>query len=272
MPSVRLMFKPAMNECNRDEIWRHIIHRLRACAVFAKPHTAQTMKRIARITACALVCAAPLMASGKDQFTDTFAVDKADLSSIGTNRFFILAPGYQQVFEGKEGGKLVVLTITVLNKTKLVDGADTRIIVEHETANGQLIEVSTNYFAISKKTGDVFYFGEDVDMFKDGKLSSHEGSWLSGVNGAHFGMQMPGTPLLGARYYQEVAPKTAMDRAEVKSLSDKLETPAGKFENCLNTEETSAIESARETKVYAPGIGLVYDGTLKLVKHGFVSQ
>lgn len=211
-------------------------------------------------------------AGSKEAFTETFAVDKADLASTGTNRFFILAPGFQSVLEGKDGGKDVVLTITVLDETKLVDGVETRIVVEHETAGGQLVEVSSNYFAISKKTGDVFYFGEDVDMFKDGKVTSHDGTWLSGVNGARFGMQMPGTPLLGARYFQEVAPKVAMDRAEVKSLGDKLETPAGTFENCLSTEETSAIESARETKVYAPGIGLVFDGTVKLTRHGFIKE
>jgi hypothetical protein len=217
-------------------------------------------------------CATALAAGGKESFTEVFAVDKADLAVTGTNRFFILAPGHQSVLEGNEGGKHVVLTITVLNETRLVDGVETRVVVEHETANGQVVEVSSNYFAISKRTADVFYFGEDVDMFKNGMMTSHEGAWLSGVNGAHFGMQMPGTPLLGARYYQELAPKAAMDRAEVKSLNDKLETPAGKFEHCLNTEETSAIESGRETKLYAPGVGLIFDGSLKLTRHGFINQ
>lgn len=230
------------------------------------------MKTIALTLITAFGCATGLAAGGKEQFTDTFAVDKADLAATGTNRFFILAPGFQLVLEGKEGGKPALLTITVLNETKLVDGVETRIVEERETVNGQPVEISRNYFAISRRTGDVFYFGEDVDMFKDGKVTSHEGAWLSGVGGAHFGLQMPGTPLLGARYYQEVAPKVAMDRAEVKSLSDTLETPAGKFENCLKTEETSALENAREQKIYAPGIGLIYDGSLKLTKSGYVSQ
>ena len=219
-----------------------------------------------------LAAVTALTVGAKQAFTDTFGVDKADLVATGTNRFFILAPGYQQKFAGKEAGKQTVLTITVLNETKLVDGVDTRVIVEHETADGQVIEISTNYFAISTRTSDVFYFGEDVDMFKDGKVASHAGSWRSGVNGARFGMQMPGTPLLGARYYQEVAPKLAMDRAEVTSLSEKMVTPAGNFENCLKTGESSAIESVREEKIYAPGIGLIYDGSLKLTQFGYVNQ
>ena len=230
------------------------------------------MKCFTLILLTAITCVTVLTARAKQAFTDTFGVDKADLVATGTNRFFILAPGYQQNFAGKEAGKQTVLTITVLNETRLVDGVDTRVIVEHETADGQVIEISTNYFAISSRTSDVFYFGEDVDMFKDGKVASHAGSWRSGVNGARFGMQMPGTPLLGARYYQEVAPKLAMDRAEVTSLSEKMATPAGNFENCLKTGESSAIESVREEKIYAPGIGLIYDGSLKLTKFGYVSQ
>lgn len=229
------------------------------------------MKTTALILMSAFVCASAAAAGTKQAFTDTFVVEKADLTSIGTNRFFILAPGFQLVLEGKDGGKSAVLTITVLNETKLVDGVETRVVEERESIGGQLKEVSRNYFAISSRTGDVFYFGEDVDMHKDGKVVSHEGAWLSGVNGARFGLQMPGMPLLGARYYQEIAPKVAMDRAEVTSLSDKLETPAGKFENCLNIEETSAIESGRETKVYAPDIGLIFDGGLKLTKFGYLN-
>jgi hypothetical protein len=217
-----------------------------------------------------LLAATLSVGAAEAKFTDTFAVDKAELASAGTNRFFILAPGFQQVLEGKAGGNQTTLTITVLNDTKLVDGVETRIVEERETAGGQLVEVSRNYFAISRRTTDVFYFGEDVDMYEGGKIANHEGSWLSGVNGARFGLIMPGTPLLGARYQQEVAPKVALDRAEIVSLNETLTTPAGKFQQCLKTEETSGLERVKEHKLYAPGIGLIYDGELKLVRSGFV--
>lgn len=213
-------------------------------------------------------------AAGKSEskFTDTFSVDKTELASVGTNRYFILAPGYQLVLEGTEHGKKTVLTVTVLDETKMVDGVETRVVEERETVNGEPEEISRNYFAISRRTTDVFYFGEEVDMYQHGKVVSHEGAWLSGVGGAHFGLALPGSPLLGARYNQEIAPKVAMDRAEVVSLTEKLDTPAGKFEKCLKTEETSALERTREHKIYAEGIGLIYDGELKLTKYGFTSQ
>ena len=200
------------------------------------------------------------------KFADTFAVEKSDFASAGRNRYFILEPGYYLTLESKD--KSTVLTITVLKETRTVDGVETRVVEEKETVNGKPEEISRNYFAISKKTGDVFYFGEDVDEYKNGQVSAHSGSWLSGVNGARFGLMMPAHPVPGMRYQQEIAPKVAMDRAEIVSVSETFETPAGKFENCLKTKESSGLESGSENKCYAPDVGLLQDGALKLTRYG----
>ncbi len=201
-------------------------------------------------------------------FTDTFFVEPSDFTSTGRNPFFVLEPGYRLVLEGKDGehdGKLVV---TVLEDTKVVDGVTTRVVEEREWSDGELEEVSRNFFALSKRTNDVFYFGEEVDIYEDGKVVKHEGAWLAGENGARFGLLMPGSPLLGARYCQEIAPKVAMDRAEVLSVTATMSTPNGEFERCLQTRESSAIEKGSERKTYAPGIGLIQEEGLKLVDHG----
>ena len=196
-------------------------------------------------------------------WTSAFLVEPDELASVGRNPYFILEPGYTLVLEG-EGAQL---TITVLNETKKVDGVETRVVEERETKGGQLTEVARNYFAISKRTNDVFYFGEDVDMYKGGKVVNHDGTWVSGVNGSKFGLMMPGRVLLHSRYYQEVAPKIAMDRATIVSMTETVKTPAGEFKNCLKIEETSPLTRfTTEYKYYAPGIGMVSDGTMKLVK------
>lgn len=198
-------------------------------------------------------------------FTSRFDVDKADLATTGRNPYFILEPGYVLTLEDPS----VRLVITVLNETKVVDGVETRIVEERESEKGEIVEVSRNYFAISRRTNSVFYFGEDVDMYKGGKVANHEGAWLSGVNGARFGLMMPGLPLMKARYFQELAPKVAMDRAEIVSLSESLKIPAGAFTNVLKIEETTPLEpGAKEAKYYASGVGLIRDGSLKLVKYG----
>ena len=200
-----------------------------------------------------------------DLWTTDFSLDKADLVSTGRNPYFILEAGYALVLaDGKER-----LVITVLNETKKVDGVETRVVEERETKAGKLVEVSRNYFAISRRTNSVYYFGEEVDIYQNGKIANHEGAWLSGVNGAKFGLMIPGLPLLKAKYYQESAPGTALDRAEIVSLSETRKIPAGEFKNCLKIEETTPLEAgAKEYKYYAPGIGLVQDGSLKLFRYG----
>ena len=194
------------------------------------------------------------------------------MSSTGRNRFFILETGHQRVYRGKEGHKTVDLVITVLDQTKRVAGVETRVVEERESANGQLVEVSRNYFAIGATTKNVYYFGEEVDIYNKGRITSHEGAWLAGVNGANHGIAMPAENKVGDKYYQEQSPKVALDRAETISLTETVHTPAGTFEHCLKVRETTPLEPGVGHKLYAPGIGLVSDGALKLVGHGFVSR
>ena len=198
-------------------------------------------------------------------WTADFRLDKDELSSVGRNPHFILEPGYYLVLENG----VEQITITVLNSTKKVGDVETRVVEERETKSGKLVEVSRNYFAISKRTNSVYYFGEEVDIYENEKVVGHSGAWLAGANGAKFGLMMPGIILLRSRYYQEIAPGVAMDRAEVVSMAETVATPAGQFSNCLKVEETTPLEpGVKEYKYYAAGIGLIQDGDLKLVKHG----
>ena len=198
-------------------------------------------------------------------WTDQFAVERQELRSTGRNPYFILEPGYQLVLE--DSG--VRLTITVLAQTRVVDGVETRAVEERETRGDALVEVSRNYLAISARTNAVFYFGEDVDIYRNGAINGHEGAWLAGTEGAHFGLMMPGLPLAGSRYYQEIAPGVAMDRARIVGTNATLATPAGSFTGVLQIEETTPLEpGAREFKYYAPGVGLIQDGSLKLARYG----
>ena len=95
----------------------------------------------------------------------------------GREPYFLLTPGLQLTLQGSEGGKGTVLVITVLAETEMVGGVETRVVEERETAGGALVEVSRNFFAIHPSTKDVYYFGEDVDIYKNGKVQSHEGAW-----------------------------------------------------------------------------------------------
>ncbi|MFZ0390654.1 MAG: hypothetical protein WAN36_09345 [Calditrichia bacterium] len=200
----------------------------------------------------------------------SFDFENAAFSSAGKNKYFIMQPGYQLVLEGSDGEENVKLVIAVLNETGKIGDVETRVVEELETANGELVEVSRNFFAIDTTTADVFYFGEEVDIYRDGKITGHSGAWRADETDNHAGLIMPGKIEIGARYYQEVAPGVAMDRVEIVDTTTVLKTPAGLFKNCLKTEETTPLEpEAREFKIYAPGIGLIRDENLLLTKYGF---
>ena len=191
------------------------------------------------------------------------------LVPTGRNEYFILESGYQLVLERINER----LAITVLDETREIAGITTRVVEEREWKYGRLYEVSRNFFAIDEKTKDVFYFGEEVDFYKNGKITSHRGAWLAGVDGANAGLAMPGQLVLGMKYYQEMAPEKAMDRAEIIDLEYEIETPAGTFSKCLKTKEGSALKLwEKEYKSYASGIGLIQDQKLLLTKYGFVES
>jgi hypothetical protein len=203
------------------------------------------------------------------EWMQDFNISKRTMISTGRNPYFILEPGFELIFKSN----YEKLVITVLNDTVDVGGIITRVVEEREWKMGQLIEVSRNFFAMCKETKDVFYFGEVVDDYLNGKIIGHGGQWRADSPGNKPGLNMPGTPKVGMKYYQEIAPGKAMDRAEVISLNEKLKTPAGTFENCLKTQEGSALKIwEKEYKIYAEGIGLLKDGNMLLVKYGFTKK
>jgi hypothetical protein len=223
------------------------------------------MQRVTLTLAVVLLSISSAVALGKkssSEWQSSFNVNKSGLADRGVNKYFILEPGYKLHFKSKDGATLV---IAVLDETKMVDGVKTRIVEERETSKGKLSEISRNYFAIDPNTKAVYYFGEEVDNFKNGKIDNHDGSWLAG-NGNKFGLMIPANPKKGDKFYQEQAPKVAMDKAEILSTTAKLKTPAGKFKDCLHTQDSSGLESGKSEKFYAPGVGLIKDDEMVLVK------
>jgi hypothetical protein len=230
-------------------------------------HTHQTILAAAAFFAFSTACGQGT--DTKSGWQEEFGISSCSLATTGRNPYFVLEPGFQLILEG--GG--TKLQITVLNETKTVDGVLTRVVEEKEWKDGKLYEIAKNYFAMCPQTKDVFYFGEDVEFYEDGKVVKRDGSWLAGVNGNRAGLMMPGTPKLNMKYYQELARGVAMDRAEIVSLSETCKTPAGAFSKCMKVKEGSAMNVLEyEYKYFAPGIGLVGDEDLRLVKHGFINK
>ena len=198
----------------------------------------------------------------RPEWRDRFDVNKADLVPTGANPYIPMQPG--RALKLKHGND--TLTVTVLSGTQAVDGVVTGVLEERETKNGTLVEVSRNFMATHKDTGDVYYFGEDVDNYKNGKVVDHESAWRAGTGGARFGLMIPAKPMVGQAFYQEIAPKVAMDRVEVVSTNETVKTPAGTFEHCVHLRETTSLERDVSHKYYAPGIGIIKDDEFELAE------
>ena len=227
------------------------------------------------------------------EFITDFRLEDCRFEDKGINPFFILKPGYQLVLESEEEKS----EETVLCDTKLIKFDDrtiiTRVVEERAYEDDVLIEISRNYFAICKKTNAVYYFGEDSrdcdledtggfntnDESKcaDGSTPDPAGSWEAGVDGARPGLIMPGTPLMGAKYFQEIAPPNAVDRGEIVAMGldwpeelDEGEEP--EFTGCIKTLDTNPAKEEcgdDDVKIYCPGVGLVQDQDLELVSYGY---
>jgi hypothetical protein len=113
----------------------------------------------------------PIPNQSVPEWQEEFDFSNCTLSTEWTNDYFILEPGFQLVLEG--GNE--VLAITILDDTIEIDGILTRVVEEREWRNEELIEVSRNFFAICEETKDIYYYGEDVDMYSGGELASHSG-------------------------------------------------------------------------------------------------
>ncbi|MBZ0171179.1 MAG: hypothetical protein K8E66_02245, partial [Phycisphaerales bacterium] len=147
--------------------------------------------------------ASPGIDTDADGWLDTFPLTNDKIVPSGNSPYFPLEPGSFVVLgELRPAGSEFVL-ITVLHETETVDGIRTRVVEEREYRDGYLLEVSRNFFGTAEKTGDILYFGEDVDDYKDRRVAGHSGVWRAGRDGARAGLFLPGAPAAGMKYYLE---------------------------------------------------------------------
>jgi hypothetical protein len=187
-------------------------------------------------------------------------------SLVIDNGFFPVVVGSEIVLEGVDDeGTPVRVEMTVPGDTEVVAGVETRVLVETEFEDGELIEVSRNFLA-QAPDGTVCYFGEDVDNFEDGELVDHEGSWRAGENGNLPGIIMPAEPEVGMVFRQEAAPGIAEDQTEVIALGEEIDVPAGMFSDTVTMEDCNPLEDdEKDLKVYVDGIGLAIDEFTELI-------
>jgi hypothetical protein len=214
------------------------------------------MIRIALIVALALVLVAAAGAS--TPFRPATFVAHVD------NPWFPLVPGTVYVYRGDEGGKPLRDVVTVTHATRLIQGVRATAVRDLLYVGGRLEERTTDWYA-QDGAGNVWYLGEATEeLDASGRVTSREGSWLSGVGGAKPGLYMPAHPAVGVSGRQEYLKGHAEDHFRVKALNARVTTPALSSTHALLTEEWSPLEpGVLDHKLYVRGVGIVLDQTVK---------
>jgi hypothetical protein len=242
------------------------------------------MKRIALIALIVCACALFVAACGDDdsgngssttnsttgaadtgktalpQGSDPVELDPADFTTNIDNQYWPMQPGNRWVSRSEE--ERVVVEVT--DQKKDVSGIEAVVVRDTVTDNnGNLVEKTDDWYA-QDSDGNLWYLGENVRNYRDGKLTDRGGSWEHGVNGAYAGIAIPADPQPGQKYRQEYYKGEAEDQGKVLSVTETVKVPAGTFRDALKTSDTTPLEpDVEEQKSYAKGVGPVKNETVR---------
>jgi hypothetical protein len=191
-------------------------------------------------------------------------IDPANFTATIDNVWLPFVPGTVFTYTGTKDGKAGVDVVTVTGKTAVIDGVACVLIEDRLKLNGVLEEETVDYYT-QDLAGNVWYFGEDTkELDAKGRVTSREGSWHAGVDGAVPGVFMEADPVIGNAYLQEFYKGHAEDHYRVKSLTASVTVPAGAYTGVLLTEEWTPLEpDVLDNKYYVKGIGEVREVAVK---------
>jgi hypothetical protein len=181
-------------------------------------------------------------------------------SSVVTNPWFPLARGSVYVYEGQKDGKAARDVMTVTRKVKTITGIRAAVVNDRLFLSGRLAERTTDWYA-QDKHGTVWYLGEKTaELNARGKVTSTEGSFLNGRDGAKGGIFMPTHPAVGQFFQQESFRGEAEDRFRILDMAASVTTPAVSSSSAMLTKETTPLEpGVVDHKYYVQGIGTVVE-------------
>lgn len=182
-----------------------------------------------------------------------------------TNPYYPLLPGMRWEYRGVKDGRPLRDVVLVTERIERIGGVPCAVVLDRGYVDGRLAESTIDWFA-QDGGGAVWYFGEATEeVDRQGRVTSTEGSWRAGTNGARQGAFMPARPHVGQSFAQEHYPGHAEDHFKVVSRTATIAVPFGTFrDRALMTEEWTPLEpGVRDAKWYVKGIGQVKEATLK---------
>jgi hypothetical protein len=192
------------------------------------------------------------------------SIDPADFTARVDNPYFPLRPGTTFRYRGTKDAKPTVDVFRVSHRVRRIAGVPCVAVKDHLYEAGRLEERTTDWYSQDRQNR-VWYFGESTaELNPAGKITSTEGSWETGANGALPGLFMPAAPRPGQSFRQEYLKGEAEDHFRVITRSAPITVPAGSFPKALLTREWTPLEpGVIDHKYYVRGIGEVSEETVK---------
>jgi hypothetical protein len=226
-------------------------------------------RRVSVLVAACAVVAAACGSSAKHSSTPTTAsyhptITPSNFRAVVDNPWLPLKPGSTYIYTGVKDGKPSRDAYVVTHETKTIDGVPTVVVSDELSLSGHLAEKTRDYYTQDRQ-GNVWYFGEDTEeLDQNGKVTSREGSWHAGRDGAEPGIFMEANPGVGHGFRQEYYAGHAEDQYRVVNLASPVHVPYGTFRDALLTQETTRLEpDVVDHKYYVKGVGEVAELSVK---------
>jgi hypothetical protein len=196
--------------------------------------------------------------------TALLALPPTGFSAHVDNPWFPLRPGTIYVYRGVKDGKAARDVMRVTHRTVVIDAAPCVVVSDRLYLDGKLEERTLDWYSQDGR-GNVWYFGEQTaELDAHGNVTTREGSWRAGHDGALAGIFMPGRPVPGRTGRQEYYKGQAEDHFEVLRLHARVHTAYTSSIRALMTKEWTPLEpGVVDHKFYVRGIGTVLEQTVK---------
>ena len=162
----------------------------------------------------------------------------------------------QVIMGGHVEGKPFRTEVTLLPETKPIEWGgktvETAVIQYVAYLDGRIHEVALDWYA-QADDGAVWYFGEDVFNYEDGRVADTEGTWIAGDE-TPAAMIMPAKPAVGNVYRPENAPEVVFEEVRVEKVDQDVAGPNGNISGAIEVSELH-MDGKREGKIFAPGYG-----------------
>jgi hypothetical protein len=180
------------------------------------------------------------------------------------NPFFPLKRGSRWHYRGVDTDGRFTDDMRVTHRTKKILGVDTTVVHDVVLRHGKPREVTNDWYA-QDHHGNVWYFGENTkELDRHGNVTSREGSFKAGRDGARPGVLFPGRPRVGTTARQEFYKGHAEDHFKILDRHAHVSVPFVSSNHAVKTKEWTPLEPGIvEHKFYVRGVGDVKEATVR---------